>query len=136
MGAGMLGGGMPMMGGMGMVGSMLPGIVSGLSSMFSGSGNGYERVSENKSDAQQIIQNDKPSQVSEMSNNLTIEKTVAELTKSDTKVQPATETSIQPVEGVKGATFTPTSSSSIAWIERLGGRTHFPESFNVNGIYT
>ena len=138
MGAGMLGGGMPMMGGMGMVGSMLPGIVSGLSSMFSGSGNGYERVSENKSDAQQIIQNDKPSQVSEMSNNLTIEKTVAELTKQETKVQPATDTSIQsrPGEGVKGATFTPTSSSSIAWIERLGGRTHFPESFNVNGIYT
>jgi hypothetical protein len=138
MGAGMLGGGMPMMGGMGMVGSMLPGIVSGLSSMFSGSGNGYEKVSENKSDAQQIIQNDKPSQVSEMSNNLTIEKTVAELTKQDTKVQPATDTSIQsrPVEGVKGATFTPTSSSSIAWIERLGGRNQFSKSFNVNGIYT
>ena len=73
-----------------------------------------------------------------MSNNLTIEKTVAELTKQETKVQPATDTSIQsrPGEGVKGATFTPTSSSSIAWIERLGGRTHFPESFNVNGIYT
>ncbi len=137
MGAGMLGGGMPMMGGMGMVGSMLPGIVSGLSSMFSGSGNGYERVSENKSDAQQILQNDKPSQVSEMSNNLTIEKTVAELTKQDTKVQPATETSIQsrPVEGIKGATFTPTTSSSIPWIDRLSGRTSFP-TFNLNGVYS
>lgn len=138
LGAGMLGGGMPMMGAAGMLGSALPmvgGMVSSLSSIFSDSNN---KMTDYKSDAQAVIENDKPSQVSEMSNNLTIEKTVAELTKQETKVQPATDTSIQsrPGEGVKGATFTPTSSSSIAWIERLGGRNQFSKSFNVNGIYT
>lgn len=136
LGAGMLGGGMPMMGAAGMLGSAMPmvgSMVSSLSSVFSDSNN---KMTDYKSDAQAVIENDKLSQVSEMSNNLTIEKTVAELTKQD-KVQPATETSIQsrPVEGVKGATFTPTSSSSIPWIDRLSGRTSFPK-FNLNGVYS
>lgn len=144
-GAGMLGGGMSMMGGAGMLGAAIPAIggivpnmISGLSSIFSGLGNGFENVSDNKSDAQQIIQNDTLPQVSEMSNNLTIEKTVAELSKQEIKTQPVTETSIQnrPVEGVKGATFTPTPSSSISWVDRLGGRNKFSKSFNINGVYS
>ena len=134
-GAGMLGGGMPMMGGMGMIGSIIPDMISGISSMFSGSDNG---MTENKSDAQQILQDNKLPQVSEMSNNLTIEKTVAELTKQENKTQPATETSIQsrPVEGIKSSTFTPTPSSSISWVDRLGGRNKFSKSFNINGVYS
>lgn len=137
-GAGMLGSGMPMMGGAGMLASAMPMIgsmIEGLSSVFSNSNN---KPTEYKSDAQAVIQNDKPSQVSEMSNNLSVERTVAEITKQEIKPQVAADTSIQsrPTEGVRGPAFTPTSSASIDWVDRLGGRNKFPRSFNINGVYS
>lgn len=137
-GAGMLGGGMPMMGGAGMLASAMPMIdsmVAGLSSVFSASNN---KATDYKSDAQAVVQNDKPSQVSEMSNNLSVERTVAEITKQEIKPQVAADTSIQsrPTEGVRGPAFTPTSSASIDWVDRLGGRNKFPRSFNINGVYS
>jgi len=142
LGAGMLGGGgMGIMGAaMPMLGGLLPSMISGLSNIFSSSGSEYEKLSSlgKQSDAQPILQNDKTPEVSEMSNNLNVEKTVAELSKQEVKVQPVVDTSIQnkPVEGVKGATFTPTPSSSIGWVDRLGGRNKFPKSFNINGVYS
>jgi hypothetical protein len=140
MGAGMLTGGGGIMGAaLPMLGGLLPSLTSGISSIFSSLGNvGKLSGLENKSDAQPILQNDKTSPLSEMSNNLTVEKTVAELTKQEIKVPPVVETATQnrPVEGVRGPSFSPTPSSSIGWVDRLGGRNKFPKSFNINGVYS
>jgi hypothetical protein len=136
-GAGMLTGG-GLFGAMPMLGSLLPSLVTGIGSIFSNIGGSNTLSSLEKKDAQPILQNDKTSPVSEMSNNLTVEKTVAELTKQEIKIPSITETATQtrPVEGVKGTTFSPTPSSSISWVDRLGGRNKFPKSFNINGVYS
>jgi hypothetical protein len=141
MGAGMLTGGGMLGGIMPMISSLLPSLTSSIGSIFLGFGGGEaEKItgSNVNADAQPVAQNDKPSKLSEMSNNLTIEKTVAELTKPEIKVPPVTETATQntPVQGVKGPTFSPTPSSSIGWVDRLGGRNKFPKSFNINGVYS
>lgn len=85
----------------------------------------------------QLLQNNKLSEISAMSNNLGVEKIISELSGQGNKQQTKSEVSTQArqPQGTEGPSFTPTVGTSASWVDKLAGKTKYSKSFIMNGVY-